>query len=704
MLNSIFLATVNLEGLLNDLLHSRCLGYLVRNIEGLALYLREGVFVVKSPGLFKTCFVCAFLRMRSQGALVDARDNNGNTPMHTAASLGLRKVVGVLLDFGADPFLRNIDCYSSFHMAAQAGCTTLMARFIDLGIDVNTKAYKDNTALHLVTEKGDASCVRMLLDEGADVNKTNGFGWTPLRWAACHNNTEALECLIDVGKGDLRQTLGNVGSLLHTAAYDGSRAAMQLLVKRGLDVASIIASNGETVIHNAAQNGGGPSVKWLLSNGASLDVEDHQGRKPQTSAVVEGTRDDVVLSALTAIADSEDGQGHMSAVWDGRSLLHLAAAKGFERCVLFLVSKGAGVDSKTANEKKQTAMHCAVSNGSKNGSGVARVLAKSGACVDVRDSAGKTPLHLAAAADGQLGMATTLLQLGASCNIADSDGMTPLSAAAKQGNLACCGLLVARGADMTLRDSQGENALGASLAGDDSTEANREAVMKLLIDLGCPVGASEVDAASQGGLTDSFAEAVTARMSGGTSARELMKAISLVRLPAGGRAAAEEVGAVLSDTDPAVSMMTVRVSSEPPPTFSSRRRRTAAIPSKLETSSRVYHVDSLRLRRAVCHLEGPDEVRKCLLLKLLLPPPAGWASVYQCGSGGQASDLSAGPANACQGQPPSAPLTSEVELSCNGDDFDEAGFEAVLEYLSTGQASCPTLLHRHQRGSYSLLR
>lgn len=35
---------------------------------------------------------------------------------------------------------------------------------------------------------------------------------------------------------------------------------------------------------------------------------------------------------------------------------------------------------------------------------------------------------------------------------------------------------------------------------------------------------------------------------------------------------------------------------------------------------------------------------------------------------------------------PKPPVMHVVELVSNGDDFDRAGFEAALEYLSTGQA------------------
>lgn len=57
--------------------------------------------------LFDVVAACFSLCMRSQGALVDATDDDGETPMHTAASLGLDKVVAVLLHLGADQLLRN---------------------------------------------------------------------------------------------------------------------------------------------------------------------------------------------------------------------------------------------------------------------------------------------------------------------------------------------------------------------------------------------------------------------------------------------------------------------------------------------------------------------------------------------------------------------------------------------------------------------
>lgn len=167
------------------------------------------------------------------------------------------------------------------------------------------------------------------------------------------------------------------------------------------------------------------------------------------------------------------------------------------------------------------------------------------------------------------------------------------------------------------------------------------------------------------------------------------------------------VGAPSAST---ASLMAVRILSQPTPKFSKRPRRASRtceeptstkMPLDEPTSGKVYLVDRLRLHQAVCLLEGPDEVGSCLLLKLLMPSPTGWAESYRGLSGGTAeksqravhrsivdseSQHPGWAEPSCSPCPyPRASMVSNVELSCNGDDFDNAGFEAVMEYLSTGQ-------------------
>jgi len=118
-------------------------------------------------------------------------------------------------------------------------------------------------------------------------------------------------------------------------------------------------------------------------------------------------------------------------------------------------------------------------------------------------------------------------------------------------------------------------------------------------------------------------------------------------------------------------------------------------PPNEPVSSKVYIVDGLRLRQAVSHLEGAGEVDKCLLLKLLLPTLAAGPRSFGVSSGGgmqatavhhslaDSAQISCASQTSCPQQ--ATQLLPSVEVSGNGDDFDQAGFEAVMEYLSTGQ-------------------
>ena len=91
--------------------------------------------------------------LRDKGAEVNARDNNGWTPLHVAVQVGASDIVKELLTRGADPNAKQ-----------------------DLG----------STPLHfaLVRENAKtAAIVEMLVGHGADVNAATNSGETPLTLA-----------------------------------------------------------------------------------------------------------------------------------------------------------------------------------------------------------------------------------------------------------------------------------------------------------------------------------------------------------------------------------------------------------------------------------------------------------------------------------------------------------------------------------------
>jgi len=92
---------------------------------------------------------------------------------------------------------------------------------------------------------------------------------------------------------------------------------------------------------------------------------------------------------------------------------------------------------------------------------------------DLRDSDGRTPLHVAAER-GDVRIARALLDHGASLDPREQEGQTPLHLAAEQGHAGVAQLLVRRGADIGTRDERGRTPLQVASA------ANQRQLIALL--------------------------------------------------------------------------------------------------------------------------------------------------------------------------------------------------------------------------------
>lgn len=146
--------------------------------------------------------------------------------------------------------------------------------------------------------------------------------------------------------------------------------------------------------------------------------------------------------------------------FNGRTLLHVAAAAGDVRLVEFLLQQDVAVDALDGGG--HTPLY-ALANGQKSGGGeVARVLARAGAKVNACDGVKRTtPLHMAARR-GNWEMAGALLDCGADMEARDSEGETPLRRAVNCNYAGVAALLVARGADTGSIGSKGLTPLTAA--------------------------------------------------------------------------------------------------------------------------------------------------------------------------------------------------------------------------------------------------
>lgn len=147
-----------------------------------------------------------------RGALADAVDHTGRTPLHEAAWHGHLSVAELLLRRGASAVACSQTGLTPLHWAAALGRTLLVTC--------------------LMAAPGPGSAVK---DER---------GWTATHWAAACGQLPVLELLTAGGSGDL-------DSALLVSAVAGSASALRLLLALGAKV-DALDSTGATALGLAA--------------------------------------------------------------------------------------------------------------------------------------------------------------------------------------------------------------------------------------------------------------------------------------------------------------------------------------------------------------------------------------------------------------------------------------------------------------------
>jgi ankyrin repeat protein len=386
--------------------------------------------------------------------------------------------------------------------------TTAVAALLKQPAEINARAADGSTALHWAARSDDVETVRALLHAGANAQAANRYGVTPLALAATNGNPVIVEMLVKAG-ADVNAALPEGESVLMTASRTGVAPVLSLLLERGADANRQESWLGETALMWAAAENHAAAVKVLLEHGANPDITSYpttykrkvagQTLLPRGgfSALMYAARENAVAAAEALLAG---GANPNVADPDGTTALILAIINAHYDLAATLVNKGANLDQ--ADSVGMTPLYAAVDMNTlafMHGRPSSRPSGELGP-VDI------VKLLLAQHAKPDLALSAPAMQrhnnlpnqnLGA--------GTTPLMRAAKSGDVAVMKLLLAAGANPSLKQKN-DNTLVMLAAGfgrkfnqnadaqeyERGSEAELLEAVKLCVSLGVDLNAVNV--------------------------------------------------------------------------------------------------------------------------------------------------------------------------------------------------------------------
>lgn len=349
------------------------------------------------------------------GASVDAKNEDGQTPLMLAAQHSNVPAVQILLQHGARASSPNDAGLTALHFAVHA--PEVMQLLLAQKSLIDPRA-AGRTPLSYAAEKGTPEVVKMLLDAGAQVNLCDESGKTPLFYA---QNIEIMQRLLSAG-ADLAVKDNQGNTVLAQAVHNRETDNISFLAQHGAGGNELVAAVDDCNLE---------LVQALLAYGISPDVQNTKGERPLHAVFAYhpprswSNPEPKPVEHQPAIFDLLLAKGADVNVQDtiGSTPLMLAIGSKLKDKVVDLLKKGARVDIK--NNDKETALHYAVEE---NNSAALKLLIKAGADLNAQDKYGRTPLHIAAEMKKN-GAVKLLVESGANIYIKDANGKTPYTLA-----------------------------------------------------------------------------------------------------------------------------------------------------------------------------------------------------------------------------------------------------------------------------------
>lgn len=359
-----------------------------------------------------------FNLLLKRGAKVDVWDYLGKSPIFRACEVDRHDFVEVLLSQGASPVPHDLAGLSPLDVSIRHKNTTVVNLLLKHGAILDfkcpaVKAYK--SALCVACEINAPEMIQLFLEKGGNPNWNTYNKYTPTL-LAYQLNSAWLPHFLEANAGypiNMRWVLTEIMSCA--------------IMKTDLN-----------------------SVKLLIKKYPDLLHKSHQmWSKPHIQASKLGKCD--ILEYLLVAGAEINGEGDT----DGQTALHAAAEEGYLDCVELLISKGADINKTNCDGQSPLQIACL-----ENRFNVGERLLRQGCDVNIRDKAFRETALMICIRMRNEKMAMLILRCGTNhhYDAIGPDGKTALMYAMLFGQYAIADMLMEKGADVTVRDDNGDTA------------------------------------------------------------------------------------------------------------------------------------------------------------------------------------------------------------------------------------------------------
>ncbi len=222
---------------------------------------------------------------------------------------------------------------------------------------------------------------------------------------------------------------------------------------------------GETPLSIAIGSQNDPMiVRFLIANGADINVRDRRGHTPLGTAAARG-RNSMAELLIANGADVNVKSDY------GETPLRSAVDSDNKALAELLIANGADVNAKDDYGDSPLGAAVFANSGARPEFSIAQLLIDNGADVNTRNGYGNTPLDVAVSFNS-VPMAELLIVNGADVDAKDVNGFTPLHCAVNSSNESMAEFLIANGADVNIRDDYNNILLHSAVAKGNEAEVN----------------------------------------------------------------------------------------------------------------------------------------------------------------------------------------------------------------------------------------